>query len=624
MCGIVGAYDLTGRRLFPDDALRRMVQAIRHRGPEQDGFVSEPGYATGVARLVLRDAPGGVQPMRGRAGYISLNGELFSYTQTRQKLKAQGAIFQSASDTEVFLHGLESGGVHFLSEIDAQFSLAYYDAQKHTLLLARDRFGITPLFYAQVDGWLLFASEAKALFASGLVRAVLNANAIDHVLCRLALNGDESCFEGVHAVPPGQRLLSSGGSFSVERYASQEWATSAKGVAANTAELETLLTDAVSRRLAADSEVALYLSGGVDSSLIAALAAKTVTPTRRDTLTAYSIQLATRQAQRDESLLAAETARQLGIRHTVLSVSEHDIVRNYAHAVHAAEMPVLDHASVCLMLLAERVKADGNKAVLTGEGADEAFAGYPWQRWGAMPQSAFRFFSGGLTRRKNHAFRGFRQYPLFAGLSAIRGLFYSRAFLDAVSESADSLFSVVNEISRRGKSPLQKSLALDYEWLLGGHLLVDKGDRVAMRAAVETRYPFLDKGVVAFARGVPDRQKLRGLQNKWLLRRVAERHLPHATAWRGKHLFRAEPAIHGTLRPRWVDQLLAPEAIRQVGLFDAGRVQRQLRSRLNPSWFSQFSPTHSLAQAGLSGVVATQLLYHLYCGTSLCDLTLER
>ncbi|MCE9597093.1 MAG: asparagine synthase (glutamine-hydrolyzing) [Spirochaetia bacterium] len=619
MCGIAGAFDLRGSRTFPGDLLARMSAVLSRRGPDADGFISEPGYAATVRRLILRDAAGGKQPMRDNRGSICLNGELFSFARDRTRLEQMGVVFETRSDTEVFLKGLHHEGLSFLSNADGQFSFAYRDA--HHLLLARDTSGITPLFFAEVEGWLLFASEVKGILASGMIRSALNNLAVDRILTLLASAPGESCFVGIHSLRPGQLLRTQGrtwtlSAFSDVRPESEEVISIREPGQID--RLEGLLLDSVARRLEADVPVGLYLSGGVDSSLIAAMASR-LSPQK---LTTYSIRLNNDSSKTDESDFAAMTAASHGLRHLVLTVTPGDLMNNFPNAVLAAEMPILDHANICLLMLAQLAREDGSRAVLSGEGADEAFAGYPWHAWS---NPALRIplewmahnVSSQLTRQTVQPFWGLNQYLLFSALASLRSHFYSKQFLEEVMENAPSNPWKSFTPSMQGSgSRLQKSLDFDREWLLAGHLLADKGDRVSMFSSVEARYPFLDPSIKRMSSRLADSWKMRDYSNKWILRKVAERYLSRETAWRKKHLFRTEPVIHGPGRPRWVDQLLSPESISHTGLFDPRLVQKHLAARQQP----HFWPRNPFLEVGLSGVVSTQLLHHLFCGGGLCDL----
>ncbi|MBL8018634.1 MAG: asparagine synthase (glutamine-hydrolyzing) [Leptospirales bacterium] len=618
MCGIVGAFDLKGNRLFPRELLQRMSAVLSHRGPDAEGVLSEPGYAASVKRLILRDPATGAQPMSDGEASICLNGELFSFSRDRLRLSRAGIAFHTASDTEVFLKGLQHEGLEFLANADAQFALAY--RRKRDLTLARDSCGIAPLFYAEVDGWILFASEAKAILQSGFIRPALNHLAIDHMLTQLALAPGESCFLGIHALKPGHYFRVSNGKITSGAFGPPTHTNRQSEPSGDPARqidrLDELLLDSVTRRLEADAPVGLYLSGGVDSSLIAAMSARVA----KSQLTAYSVRLTTNGPDQDESSFAIATAARLGLNHQVLPVTPADLIENFPRAVLAAEMPVLDHANVCLLLLARLVHSDAKKAILTGEGADEAFGGYPWH---LLSRGMLRRFadwiaynvSSDLTRHTTRPFLGLNQYLLFAGLASVRNLFYSTRFREEILDSSDNSYQFQAKPAGR-YSRLQRSLAFDHDWLLAGHLLADKGDRVSMLSSVEARYPFLDRDLKQMASGLLDNMKLRSCANKWILRKVAERYLPRKAAWRRKHLFRAEPVIHSAARPPWVNQLLSTESLRQTGLFDPELVQKQMLLRENPRRL----PGNPFRDVGLSGVVSSQLLYHLFCGGGLCDM----
>jgi asparagine synthase (glutamine-hydrolysing) len=631
MCGIVGAYHLKGKKQFPENILKKMLTVLTHRGPDAEGFYFGHGYSTGVRRLKLRDPAGGVQPMLTSGSVFSLNGELYSYHTDRNRLLSKGIQLKTRSDTEVFFQGLLSENTDFLKNLDGQFALSLYNTETHSLFLARDTFGISPLFYTQTDEWFIFASECKAILASGMFLPKINPVAIDHVLTQLALNPGESCFQNIHSLPPGSFIKITKQGFTLEHF----FRHTIQPLEPNNREdkhclddkkqidqLDEILSNSIQRRLEADAEIGLYLSGGVDSSILAAMVAKKIPKNQLDQLTAYSVQLGKTPRSTDESLLAVSTAKYLGIRHLVLPVTPEDMIQNFPRAVFAAEMPVLDHANICLLLLARMVQADGKKAVLTGEGADEAFGGYPWNSIVSIKLLKLFFqvsklFSSKQSLHKNLQFQNFTQYYLFSGLASIRNLFYSRQWKEEIQDTKSNPFPVTTDNQWKQASLLQRSLVLDYQWLLAGHLLIDKGDRVSMSASIEARYPFLDKRLFEFASQLSDNMKLRGFKNKWILRYLANRYLPTETAWRKKHLFRAEPVIHGKIRPKWVDQLLSPESILATGLFDPVLVSKHLHYRQNSNLFSLQS---SFIQVGLSGVVSTQLLHHLFCNQSLCEL----
>ncbi|MCB1177842.1 MAG: asparagine synthase C-terminal domain-containing protein, partial [Leptospiraceae bacterium] len=339
-------------------------------------------------------------------------------------------------------------------------------------------------------------------------------------------------------------------------------------------------------------------------------------------LTAYSIKLRNNYNQKDESNLASQTAKLLKIEHRVLNVSDQDIINNYVKAIYFSEIPILDHSNVSLMLLAEKVKEDGFQSVLTGEGADEAFGGYPWDYYFNFPggkhlANLLSLFSNNFNRELNKEYKNYSQNILFSPLSSIRNLFYSKEYLEELKNKKKNYYPVTIDSNWSKVDKFQKSLQLDYEWLLAGHLLLDKGDRMAMSASIESRYPFLDPRLVKYTDSLYKDWKIKNFKNKWILRSLAEKYLPKETAWRKKHLFRVEPVIHGKSYPKWVEELLSPESIKITNLFDYKKVERLFKERLNPKTFSF---NNSFIQVGLSGVISTQLLYHLFSDKSLCHL----
>lgn len=636
MCGIFGAVDLEGERLFPSERLIAMGDAIAHRGPDDHGTHCEPGLALGARRLALVDPARGHQPIADPSGrfVVVANGELFRHREERERLEGRGARFRTRCDTEVWAHAIALDGEDYLPRARGQFAVALWDASERRLILARDRFGICPLYTARADGWLLFASEVKALFASGLVRATLDPRAVDHVFACLCASPVRSAFEGVTPVPAGHRLAARAGAgqaaTDLARFAGIDFpprgherrASDARARDSVVDDLERALEAAVARRLDADAPVATYLSGGVDSSLIVALASRL----RPGNVTSFSVRLGP-ELGRDESDLAAVTARSLGVSHVVVPVDPARVAELFRDVVLAAEVPILDHADAALLALSREVRARGFKATLTGEGADEAFAGYPWvtllhrpgagliARAGAAALGAA--IGGGSARfAAGGAFGETGAGRLYALTSRVRAFLYAPALWERLGDFTPARDHAWDEARIAGWHPLHRSLYADYECVLAGHLLADKGDRVAMASSVEPRFPFLDEEVVDLAASLAPSLKLRGGQDKWVLRQLAARLLPRDVARRQKHMFRAEPVIHAPGRPTWVDELLSERSLRETALFDPAAVARALARRDS----GRATPRASLLQGGLSGVVSTQLLSHLFCGGGLCSL----
>lgn len=638
MCGIAGGMDLTGTRSFPAERLAAMCRALVHRGPDDEHTHTEPGIALGVRRLSIVDPRGGRQPLCNERQnvWVAFNGELFDYPELLDQLQQKGHCLATRCDTEIWPHLYEECRVGMFDRARGQFAVSLWDAESRLLLLGRDRVGICPLYYTQADGWLLWASEIKALLASGLVRAKPDPKGIDHFFCFFTAPAARTCFEGVSSLPPGHYLQAQNGRVSLHRYwdldfpnAGAELRPTDEGKLID--ELEHLLRQAVRRRLRGDVPVGAYLSGGVDSSTVLALAM------RESPYPVQSFTIGLRgDAGFDEHSQAGETARRLGSPLTSIVMGRRDIADAYPQLIRAAEGPVIDTSCACMIRLAEAVHGQGCKVVLTGEGADEAMAGYPWFKLQKIQQATgwimarLRSSLGGglrITEDKHsprrapfRALRGVRtvQQGMYEFVGRGRETLYSEQMWSQLQDH--SPFDELNLTNKRMSlwHPLHRAQYVDYRVFLPGLLLSSKGDRSAMSSSVETRPPFLDEEVIDFCARLHPHYKLRGWRDKWLLRRVADRLLPRQVSRRRKHGFHAAFALTflGPERPSWVDELLSPESLRRTGLFaldGVARARRLLtaRRRLLP---------HIRYDIGLTAVITAQLWYHLFCGGGLAAI----
>jgi asparagine synthase (glutamine-hydrolysing) len=639
MCGIAGAIDLSGRRDFSASRLLAMTGAIAHRGPDDEQIHKEPGLALGVRRLSIVDLAGGRQPISNEDGSIwtTQNGELFLYPELQRELSDRGHRLATRCDTELWVHLYEDLGEAVFDEARGQFAVAIWDRNKRTLFLGRDRVGICPLYYTEVDGWLLWGSEIKALLASGLVRARPDPRGIDLLFNTFCAGTTRTFFEGIMSIPPGHFLRVKDGRIELKQYWDLDFpdAGEERGPADPTAlvdELEFLMRQAVERRLRGDVPVVGYISGGLDSTVVLGLSSRQ----RGKAVPSFTIGLD--RAGPDERSHATESAEALGSRLTTVTMTRADIVATYPELIRAAEGPVMDSSAACLLRLAREVHAQGYKVALTGEGADEALAGYAWFKtqkirnmlyWGPLALAmrsarslALASIGGGIASRPQLLGVGgarIAQQDVYDFMGQARSLVYSESMW---SRLADRSFydDLGIKHSRFGRwHPLNQSLYVGYKVMLAGLLLLGKGDRVAMNSSVETRYPLLDEDVVAFCASIAPRYKLHGLTDKWLLRQVARRTLPDRIANRPKTMFRASrsEAFLDHDRPRWVDQLLSPESLKATGWFDPERVARQRAAQVR---FPRITPRRIIMDLSLTCVVATQLWQHIFLGGGLCEL----
>jgi asparagine synthase (glutamine-hydrolysing) len=637
MCGIAGAVDLVGRRAFPQERILAMTRTLAHRGPDDQQIHREPGVALGVRRLAIIDVEHGRQPLANEDGtvWVAYEGELYDYTQLRKQLLDRGHTLATQCDTEAWVHLYEDEGEGAFNRVRGQFAVALWDRNRRTLLLGRDRAGIAPLFYTTVDGWLLWASEIKGLFASGMVTARPDLCGIDYFFNFFCLPNSRTCFANIQSLAPGQYLQVRGGRFQCRFYrdldfpdAGQERRFARTEDAVE--EFATLLRRAVRRRLVSERPVCSYLSGGIDSTAVLGLACQE----RGESVASFTIGL-DRSGPHNEQPLAAETARLLGSCHTVVSMRSSDIVEAFPDVIRIAEGPVLDTTTACTLRLAQAVRQRGYVVSLTGEGADEALAGYGWFKWERLLRGlggrlclGLRWFllsglvGGGSRHRPPWAatagIRTSQQFP-YDMMAQSRETLYAPQMWQALDghSAYDDLYVPVDRMVRW--HPLNQALYLANKVMLSGLLLAAKGDRSMHNASTEGRYPFLDEEVVDFCASLDPRLKLRGLTEKWLLRQLIRQALPPGIVLRHKTMFRAHLGSSFLIpeRPAWVDQLLSPESLKATGLFDLEGVRHAMEvQRSRPT----FSLQRFVFDMGLAGVLSTQLWHHTYCGGGLADL----
>lgn len=649
MCGIAGIVDLAGNRPPPAGAVAAMARAIFHRGPDDDGFLDAPSLCFANRRLSIVGLADGKQPIANEDHTVQTvyNGEFFDYVEKREELKQQGHVFRTSTDTELIPHLWEQHGMGMLDHLRGQFACAVYDAKTREVVLARDRIGIVPLFYSvrrDAGGeWFLFASEIKALLASGMVRAEPDFLGLNGIFTHFAMPGPRTCFSGITSLPPGNFLRfrlgeATGDTLQHKPYWSIDFPDQGQEVDGPEDEIsaryEELLYAAVKRRLRADVPVVSYLSGGVDSSQVVAMAVKSLD--RK--LPTFTIGV---QAEGlNEESEAGIVAKHVGCEQIVVPFGGADVMSLYPQLMRTAEMPVIDTASAALLALAAEVHRRGYKVALTGEGSDEMLGGYPWFK----VSKAFGFFDvfprlelGQHLRRLYSRLRGMPVWPMtevrrnaravggmggwldvYGLMSMSRLLFYSEDMREAVGDHSPYEELGFNPERMARWHPFHRSLALGLRVMLPGMLLLCKGDRVAMHSSVETRYPFLDEEVIAYGASLHPRWKLRGFKDKYVLRTVANRWLPQSIAQRRKVMFRAPmDCFHLDEAPPFVDQLLSEESLRKTGYFDPAAV-KHWRERVPGMRKGGFART--AVEMGLVAVTSTQLWHRQFIDDTLADV----
>lgn len=641
MCGIAGVIRRRPGLPPPEvDALSLMVGALRHRGPDEFGLYRDHQTGLAHARLSIIDLASGQQPLTNERGtlWVTFNGEIFNYVELRDELRSRGHRFRTKSDTEVIVHAYEEWGVDAFRRMNGQWAVGLWDTDRRELVLARDPFGVRPIYIAEHEGSLWFASEVKALLAGApsLPRA-FDPVGLDQLFTFWAPLAPRTVFAGVEELPPGSvRTYTESGVREARSYDpafpsghSGEFPGSPTEAAER---VRQALEDATRlRMLRADVPVGCYLSGGLDSSLIAAmgLAAK------GSGFCTFSLRFA--DAEYDETKFQHLMARRLGSDHREVLVSRDDIAAVFPDVIRHTERPILRTAPAPLFLLSKLARDSGVKVVLTGEGADEMFAGYDLFReakvrrfWAAQPASerrprllerlypylerspvaqravARQFFGRGLSQS---TVPGFGHEPRWSSTAALKRLFASD--LRHRLEGVDARVTLTATIPPGFKtwSSLAQDQFLEVQTLLSGYLLSSQGDRMLMAHSVEGRFPFLDRNVAALAESLPARYKLKALDEKHVLKRAATELLPRDILERAKQPYRAPDALafNSANAEEWIAQVTSPSAVADAGCFDSDAVVKLLAKCTSRAASGQFSNADNMA---VVGVLSTQLVHH--------------
>jgi asparagine synthase (glutamine-hydrolysing) len=601
VCGIAGVALSDPSRPAPGDLAMRMAAALRHRGPDSRGAYSGPGIGLGVQRLAIVDLATGDQPIGNEDGSILVvcNGEIYNHVELRAWLETRGHRFRTASDVEVIVHLYEEEGVESVSRLRGMFAIALWDARQHRLWLARDRLGIKPLHYAETPGGLYFASEQKAILAAGVLPGALDVRALDEVFLFGFVLDPGTLFRGIRRLPPGHWLLYEGGRTVVRPYwrlaevlsrgprherRAEDWAEA----------LHAKLAETVALHVRADVRVGAWLSGGLDSSAVAALARRIVGPFPTFTL---AFEAPAYDETRGQRLLAEIPGQELPNERVLCDASG---LERYPEVLWHVETPSAYTPDLPRLLLAEAA-ARHVKVVLTGEGADEVFGGYAWHLADRLlhPVATLPLWlrkllvvgrvSGGRWPwgRRLLLAPGAMDLPRYARLAGPIGGEDRRALFSAdLRDQFAAAGHDGEEPASDPSTPPDRFAGLRYHDLLtrlAGYM-TGSLDRTTMAFGLEARVPFLDHELVELASEIPAGFCLRGFREKYILRRAMAGDLPADIVWRRKRPLRAP--VGAWLRerlPEFARALLSPDRLRADGYFDAAAVQALVaRHRADP------------------------------------------
>lgn len=634
MCGIAGCYKAADR--VSEQLLLEMAGELAHRGPNGVGLYLDGRFGMVNTRLAIIDLAGGDQPISDEGGryWVMQNGEIYNFPELMVELESLGHTFRTRSDTEVVVHAFEEWGERCLDRLNGEFALVVFDRFTRRAFLARDRFGVRPLFVADLGGDLVFASEAKAVLRHPRAERRLDPFALVETFTLWAVQPDRSAFPGVRELPAGHYMWV--GEAGPEtpvcwwdiRFGPRDGARVAPPEELQE-ELLQLLDDATRIRLRADVPVGVYLSGGLDSSATTALARRH----SRGVLEAFSVSFEDKRF--DESPYQRRMAAELGVNLRSIAVSDADVARAFPAVVRHAEKPMLRTAPGPLLLLSRFVRDSGFKVVLTGEGSDELLGGYNiFQEamvrrfWARDPGSSLRprllgklypYLSRDLQQGGGFMAEFFKagmldlDDPLYSHRPRFRTTARNLRFLGAdvlagAGEVGDPETRLIDRLPAEFPTmgPLGQAQYLEIATFLTGFLLHSQGDRMLMANSVEGRFPFLDPNVAEFAAALPERLRLRDVHEKYLLRKSLAGVVPAEVAERPKRPYRAPilRAFFGPGAPEYVGALLEPGRVASTGLFNAPHVEKLAKKAAR---YAEVGLSES-DEMGLVGVLSTMLL----------------
>ena len=581
MCGIAGIVSLNPRDHVDETRVKRMRDVLRHRGPDGEGLWVEGPVGFGHRRLAIVDVAGGHQPMANEdeSLWITYNGEIYNHAALRPALEARGHRYRTRSDTETILHLYEEEGDRCVERLCGMFAFGLWDRRRGRVLLARDRLGIKPLYYAVTERELLFASEIKAILASGGIRPVFEEAILPEFLATRYVAGEDTFLKGIRTLRPGRTLSWSPDHGLAERRYWQLPAATDAGTGSLTeraVEVRGRLEAAVQGHLMSDVPLGLFLSGGIDSTGIAALMA----PMVREPIRTFAVGFAEREA--NELAYARLAARSVGAEHREVVATPGGFLQALPRMIWHEDKPIAFPSSVALYFVS-RLARDHVKVVLTGEGADELFLGYNWYRvtaWNErLGQAYARRVPAAVQRQVRRLIpwlpQGARRYgdrSFLARPPGLRSLFYENFSPFPVSMRGELL----KNRALLARDPFAKHLA-HYDESPGGTLarmsradlqtylveLLTKQDRMSMAASIESRVPFLDHELVEHVVTMPDRFKVSGWTTKAVLRKALDGRIPPEILNRRKMGFPVPIAawLRGPWRSALAEFVLSPRAL---------------------------------------------------------------
>ena len=581
MCGITGIYDAKQRQPIDKSLLVTMANELTHRGPDELSCFIHERIGFGFRRLSIVDVLHGHQPFYNadESVVVICNGEVYNYRELRAELEGKGYRFKTNCDIEVIVHLYTEYGTSFVSRLNGQFAFAIFDKRDNSLFLARDHFGICPLFYTHFDGLFIFASEIKAILKHPLVKRVVNLEGLDQLFTFPGVVSPVTLFKDIHSLAPGHGMIVKGDQVNIFEYWDldypEESDLAVKSESFYAEQLEELLLKSVKYRLNADVPIGFYLSGGLDSSLVGALM-KALTPDVD--YPSFSIGFPADVEMNERKYQQIMINHLKGTNHEIMFDSA-EVEKRLKQAVWASEGALKESYNTCSLALSEAVNKKGIKVILSGEGADEFFGGYIGYRFdkqragGNGVKDLEEQFEDEYRNRLwgDSDFFYEKNYYEFSGLKSDLYAAQLRGKFKNFDATKNLLF---NKERIRNRHILHKRSYVDLKLRLSDHLIADHCDRVTNANSVEGRFPFLDINLVEFIKTIPPDIKLNGLVEKYILKKVAAKYIPESIINRQKFGFIApgSPSLL-TQNVEWINDLLSYDRIKKQGYFDPDVVE---------------------------------------------------
>lgn len=576
MCGICGILGRENRRSIPEDVLKDMMKAIAHRGPDGSGSFIDSHVALGFNRLSFIDLEGGMQPLYNgdKSVVMVCNGEIFNHNELRDELMAKGYVFRTRTDVEVIPHLYDEYGLDFPKYLNGQFAIALYDIRKDELYLIRDQVGICPLYYTIYDGRVIFGSEIKAILEYPGVPRKLNMKAVDQLMNFPGIVSPTTFFDGIYALRAGH-IIRFAADPAIEPEDIEFWDMiytediEDKGEEYYVENVKKLFKEAVARRLEADVPIGFYISGGLDSSLVACYIGKFLL----NSYYSFSAEIGTDEL--DESPYQKLVKDCVKSTHYSVPVTDESIYENLRTVIHHTESAVKESYDVAAFLLSSLVQGSPAKAVLTGQGSDEFFCGYVGYMLDMFRGMQRGSMSEDELKVNEHLWgdRYFRYERIHPDIRKVHKQVYSPEFASQLESFSALKESPIDTAKVAGLSDAKRRSYIDYKLRLSDHLLIEHGDHMFFSHSVEGRHPFLDARLLDFVRLIPDEYKINGTNEKYILKRAGEGIVPEKILKRNKFPFQAQ-GMSMLIKNTRIEEYIDDTLIRKYGIFNTDFISR--------------------------------------------------